>query len=370
MKTSHIANRSAGGKRPSGAFTLVEMIGALAVLALVLVLLVPATLHHLDRLASEQEASRLQALGDALLASIQHTRSIPSDTNWAAVVASEAGLDVESVTNNSRNHPRILLVDSGGWLSTNLPYVQSDWGTPNCPTNARMILLSSLGKNLPVTTGMASAADFQALWDAPPGTVPWTGWNGNPNDVVIQRLNLAPLFVRLVLTTYNSGTNGQYVVVDNGPTNSVPRTNGFAAWFIKGTVLKLYTGAPESTFDSSQILDTDTSFVYEHGSWKASIEGTVTFGVGDVAGIVAAFLNATPNLNAQNTNGNAQQVRVVQTFTDYMSNYQAWAAGNFSDNALKTHLVEVQTNMMDAVHGLYYEGTKYDNYPTNGTVAP
>ena len=37
------------------------------------------------------------------------------------------------------------------------------------------MFVSSLGQALPIATGMPSAAEFAALWDLPPGTVPGTG---------------------------------------------------------------------------------------------------------------------------------------------------------------------------------------------------
>jgi type II secretory pathway pseudopilin PulG len=373
--------RKAGepGGRPARAFTLIEMIGVLAVLALVAGLLTSASLRHLDRIASDQETALLQTLGEALQQSILRTRNIPSYTNWAAVIAAQTGMDMESVTNNIRNRPRVLLMDSGGWLSTNLPYSQNYAGTPAPPINARVMLLSSLGKDLPVTNGMHNASAFDALWNAPPGTVPWTGWNGNPDDVKIRRVNLAPLFVNLVLSTYSSATNGQYAVLTNlvkwSQTNPVPFNTGFQAFFLKGTGLQLhsgppYSGPPVSKLDSTQILNDDSSFVYEGGKWKASVQGKIAIGSGDIAGIVAAFLNATPNTNAYYPNGNYQQILVVSNFTLYMSNYNVWAEGNFTNATLRTHLISVQTNMMHAVRGLYSDFSSYDNYPTNSAACP
>ncbi len=171
----------------------------------------------------------------------------------------------------------------------------------------------------------------------------------------IQRVNLSPLFVKLVLTTYNSATNGQYSIEPAPPnaTNRVPFNSGFGAYFLKGTTLKLYTAA--TNLDSSQVLNEDGSFVYEGGKWKSELRGTVNSPVGDVAGIVAAFLAATPNSKAVNTNGNAQQVLVVQKFTEYMSNYNAWAVAGFPKGSMKNNLQTVQSDMMDAVHGLYFD---------------
>lgn len=357
------------GHPAAAAFTLIEMIGVLAVIAIVAALTVTAALRHLDRVASEQELARLQALGDALQKSILRNRYIPTYTNWATVIATQTGLAPGAVTSNIRNRPRVFLVDSGGWLSNNLPYVQTHLGTTNLPANARVMFVSSLGKNLPITTGMPSAADFAALWNAPPDTVPaggdWAGWTGEPDDVKIHRVNLSPLFVKLVLTSYLSATNGQYAV-DSSLTNAVPFFAGFGGYFLKGSVLKLYRGAPGSALDSTQILNEDSSFVYEGGAWKSSLQGRVTLGVGDVGGVVAAFLSATPNTNSQSPFTNHQQILVVESMTEYISNYNVWAAGNFTNNSLKTHLRTVQDDMMDAVWGLYRSSGGYSFYPTNG----
>ena len=369
MKRNAARVNEPGGRTPK-AFTLIEMIGALTLLALVAAVAVPATIRQLDRVASEQELARLQTLGDTLEKSILRTHSISANTNWAAGVATEAGMDIGAVTNNLRNHLRVLWVDASGWLSTNLPYTNGYQGTPALPANARMMLVSSLGKNLPIASGMPAASDFAALWDVSPGTVPssgaWAGWTGAPEDVKIHRINLSPLFVKLVLTTYMSATNGQYTI-DSSPINSVPYTNGFAAYFLKGTGLRLYCGSPDSTLNSSQILNEDSSFVYEGGMWKNFLQGRVISSLGNVGGIVAAFLSATPNINAQYALTNYQQILVARTFTQYMSNYNVWAEGNFANNTLKTLLKSVQVNMMDAVHGLYQAGGgPNDCYPTNG----
>jgi hypothetical protein len=47
---------------------------------------------------------------------------------------------------------------------------------------------------------------------------------------------------------------------------------------------------------------------------------------------------------------------------NYMSNYNNWAAGNFTDNSLKSYLKNtLQPAMITQVQGLYLGS----NYPTN-----
>jgi hypothetical protein len=346
--------------------TLVECIGVLAILAVIAGLMLPVMLRHLDGLASEVETATLKKLGDALQDSIRRNHYIPTYTNWASVVAAEAGMDIGTVTNNARSRLRVCWIDSSGWLSTNLPYTQTYTGTTNLPANARIMLVSSVGRNLPISSAMPNATDFSDLWNTPEGTIPssgpWVGWTSSPKDVKIQRVNLSPLFFNMVLSTYTGSTNGQYAV-DGGALYPVPRGAGMASYFLQGTLLTLYSGSPSNTLASTQLISQDTSLVYESGVWKSSIVGTVTLGVGDISGIVAAFLQAIPNTNA----AAGQQQLVVTRMIDYMSNYNRWATGpspaaSFSDNGLRNYLKNtVQPNMMAAIQGLYATPK-----PTNG----
>jgi len=348
--------------------SLIECVGVLAVVAILAAALIPVAIRQLDRLASDREIAILKALSDGLQSSILRNRYIPSQTDWASIIATETGMDIGSVASNSQRRLRVFQADSSGWLSSNLPYTQTYAGTPTYPANARVLLLSSLGPSLPLSSGMSSAADFANIWDTPPGTIPtasqWTSWNGRPDDLKIQRLNLSPLFVKLVLGTYTANSNGQYTI-DTSALQQAPKNNGVDGYYLRGTLLGLYSGAPANTPDAKQILANDMSFAFEAGAWKGTIQGGVTFGLGDISGIVAAFLSAAPNTNAQF--GILQQSNVVQSMISYMSNYDRWAAGSFSDNQLQKYLQDtVQPNLMNSVKGLYSGAY----YPTNGAPCP
>jgi hypothetical protein len=341
---------------------LIFWLGVLAVAMILLAFLLPALLREIDFAVARDESATLRSLGNTLKNAIQHQSYIPAYTNWGDFVASETGMNVGSITNNPRNRPRLLLIDGGGCLSNGVPYIQTSAGTTAFPFNARVIIATSLGKALPISAGVLSAASFSSLWNAAEGTVPtgapWSTWTGQPDDLKLERINLMPLFVTLYLSSYFSTTNGAYSIGNDATIYwapyANPRTPQPPTYYLAGTGLKLYNVATNGTLalDSSQILNRDGSFLYENNLWKSSSAGGIMPGGVDISGVVATFLNAVPNTNARN--GADQQRIVIQSMMNYMSNYMVWANGNFTDANMKNYLKStVQPNMIGTVQDLF-----------------
>jgi len=370
-------------RRPRDAMTLIEMIGVLAVIAVLAGMLLPVAIRILDQLAARKEVATLSSLGEAFQNGILRTRLITNVAQWAPLLAREAGMDLTAVTQNSRRVPRVILYDKGGWLNTGLPYNQTNTSPPGLaapPNNARVMLVSSLGAALPdeLNNTVLTADEFTDLWDSADDTLPATGpladWGGRPDDLKVQRINLAPLFVNVVLSTYLQTNAGLYKIDQSPAFYTAPTSNGVSRYFLKGTVLELYSSAPTIALQHSEVLERDTSFVYESGVWRSSILGAAATGLGDVSGIVEAFLKAPENHNAANIDTakpGLQQYIIVTNFIAYMSNYNRWEDSEFKDNALKTYLEStLQPDMMKAVQDIFlYSGTGNNRYPIN-TSAP
>jgi len=347
-----------GPSRPRSsprAFTLIELIGVLAVIALLAAALVPVVIRQMDRIAGEQESAALKSLGNALQQSIMRVRSsgqhyIPGIPDWVATIAAELGANVSDVTINGRQQPRFFLIDPNwqiGGRYGGQSYTQSTAGTV-LATNLRVIFLSSIGQQLTnMSSGVQTTNDFNAIWDwndgssiAPTNATIMAGFTKG-EDLKVQRVNLSPLFVRLLLTTNASTTKCFYSIDPTGSTSLV--TNGVDSYFIRNSILFLYaapSSAPGQTnIDSQRILARDTSFVYDQDVWRDSIGGR-TGGSSSIAGldfgsIVDQYLRAPENTNAfftltnnahGNTNSVTQQSVVVSKMIAYLDAYNAWAA--------------------------------------------
>jgi len=133
----------------TGGFSLIEMIGVLAILAISAAMLLPVLTQSTDIVLASQETTLLQSFATALQLNIQRNHVIPNATNWVSIVATELGMSSNSVAYTSRGQPRCLLVDSNGFGNLTLPYIETSSGTTNVfvtGTNfPRFIFLSSLG---------------------------------------------------------------------------------------------------------------------------------------------------------------------------------------------------------------------------------
>jgi type II secretory pathway pseudopilin PulG len=367
--------------RQTVAFTLIQVIGALAVLSILVAILLPALLKSIDKSVADKEKATMATLGDAFQRYVLTTRTIPDQTSWYSAVAATLGLGTNDILYNvrqqSRTQPRIFLIDPALTVGRGnlLPYRQSDYVTnasawPYQPTSPRLMIVSSLGAPLPasVSNGVFNASStnwFNDLWTNPDGSLPsdaaWAGWTGNPADVVVQRINLAPLFVQLLLGTYVSSPLGAYTI-DNNPISpvSVASAGGF---FIQGSVLGLYTNS--TGIDTQQILTQNSSLIFDHNVWRGSLSGSVMgAGVMNIGDVVMQFLAAPNNIYAAHPAGNAQQLAVVNDMLNYMSNYNVWAIQygySKSSSGLYGKLQTIQSALLSDIQGLYSGA----NFPTN-----
>jgi prepilin-type N-terminal cleavage/methylation domain-containing protein len=315
-----------------GGFTMIEMVGVLALVAILAVVMLPSVIKQVDQAAWTRETSDLKEIGEALERSIVRTKTVPNVAGIAAAVAEEMALPVNAITTTPRGRARAFLMDPSlridGLAPGALPYEQDEEGA-SAPVSARVLIVSSLMDALPVTSGVPTQAAFNNIWDAGENEVP-TGWawTGRGEDLRIRRINLGPKFHRLMLLnrvneSISVENRPQYSVedsslerIDFGPANAINR------FFIDSTVVGLHD--ENGDMHTRYLQDRDISFVFERGRWQGWIgPGSPFYDESDefVAEAVA-FLGA--DWNDQASKG-ASQTGVLVAMYVFMFNYALWA---------------------------------------------
>ncbi|MBL9135022.1 MAG: hypothetical protein JNK85_04095 [Verrucomicrobiales bacterium] len=358
----------AGGTQTSrqAGFSVIELVGVLAIMAILAVALIPALMKGYDRVARENESRALESMGNGLRGHILRFQNIPSHTNYSTQLATELGWQVSDVLTNARGMRRVYLIDP--WITNTLPvpYTQTALGLTNPITpNVRVVLLSSVGAPLPASlvSGFATSATvFSNIWNAAEQAVPtgWT-WKGNGEDLRMCRVDLDSLFVPVVLNydtyTVNATNRGRFTI-GASVTNILPVIPTYTANFIKGTVLGLHSHADSAnTLQVREVVQHPLSFIYEKDAWRGQLflgRGLrLTSGL-DLQAAHDLFVSSPTNLNAQGS-PMATPTLVVTSLSNYMRAYINWRDAGFpSKDATYTAVTKAQADMesvsMDLLH--------------------
>jgi type II secretory pathway pseudopilin PulG len=315
------------------AFSLLEFIGVLGIIAIIAAALVPAVIKRIDRAAWVKENANLAAFSDAFTQYTLKNNTIPGDQGWANAVAGELGLSVGDVTNNSRRYGRAFLVDASGWLSTNLNtasgWSQGPSGATNAPGSARFMIVSSLGGSLTnkffqVGGSRQSAAAFSNIWNTAQGAKPadplFSTYKGSGEDIVIQRINIEPLFHRIILVNNDIGSSPQFGIGSPSPATTVTNGGGWNSYYLDGSVLCLL--GTNGTQTAQEVIRKDVSRVFELGYWRDELDVGVHTNGFDF-GTIAALFFQSPGL--PNSKWGVKPTGIANALCAFMYGYAAWA---------------------------------------------
>jgi prepilin-type N-terminal cleavage/methylation domain-containing protein len=334
-------------------FSLIEMIGVLAVIAVVAAMLAPAFIKRIDRAARTKETADLNAIGDAYIQSILRNKIIPSDTSWAAAVASQMSLPTTAIATNARRYARAFLIDQDLRIDGTvpaLPYAQTTNGTTTKPVSPRLIIISSLDRNLPLSSGLHSRENFTNIWNAAEDAIPaapaFNGWTGKGEDLRIKRLNLEPLFHQLILINHDSTTTPKFDIDNTGILGVTTNGAGWNSYYLDGTVLGLRDG--NGVVQTRYLMKRSISFVFESGSWRGQLSGGKP-----ISGAALEFLNRAAtfidnDLNWRAPAGASQYSALVAMYT-YLFMYTLWAneCPHFDDHGNSSVASQPEYQMLD-----------------------
>lgn len=212
-----MAGSSTTGARTQQGFTIMELIGAMAIIAILAAVLAPSLTDGIDRAYAAQEEGNVRALMEALEQHVLQNKHIPRETmaEWTTAIAAYADLARDDVEFNPRGFRRRLYVDPQFFSSAEVvfPGYTQTAGLTSRPFSPRLMLVSDLTRNAP--NPPRTAAEFAAIWDQTSTATVVAG-----SKVKVERFNLASHFHRLLLT--NSHNQQPSYALENGSSVPVP----------------------------------------------------------------------------------------------------------------------------------------------------
>lgn len=200
-------------------FTLIEMIGVLAIMAILAAVIAPNVVKQMQSARQDAEETNLRLLADGLVNYVLENRIIPQSGEgfgtWASNIATQTDLPVEKVYENDLGCSRRYwfdpstnlngLSDNSAAYNQNTVSASSLSGyttssTATAPTNPRAMIISDLTpgctNNILVSSVAHNASNFAAVWDQ-------TGVLTESSTLKIERINFSQLFETVTLQTGN-----------------------------------------------------------------------------------------------------------------------------------------------------------------------
>ncbi len=193
------------------------------------------------------------------------------------------------------------------------------------------MIVSSLARALPISTGVPTSAEFNAIWNTAEGTKPttWTNWPGSGDDLRIKKLNLEPLFYQLILVNHTGGTNiVPQFSIDNSSAAAVPLGPlGLNKYYLDSTVVGLHDTS--GVVQTRHQLKRNISFLFESDAWRGQIQGdeqSFSASGSEFFNHAVTFFNRPTNpWGGEPQAHGASQYGVMISMYTFMFDYTYWA---------------------------------------------
>lgn len=257
MKTTlpHLA------RAPGAGFTLIEMIGVMAIMAILAAVITPNALRMLDREAVRAEVSTLHTLGEQVKLYLRETGVEPTSANWNTVLAnaSYVALSPADLLSNRCQMTRVYVPDP-------------------IAANQCAMFLSSMRAGIALPSVPTISANFLTIWNTPTGSVPggagWGAWNAtNIEYLVIERVNLRPVYLTdlqdlPIQLTVTGGTPSYRLVKADGTTVQSGNIFPFGLNGHPNYRLNLFRANNWTNLDCSYVLSTrGGNFEFNGATW-------------------------------------------------------------------------------------------------------
>ena len=226
----------------SAGFTMIEVIGVLAVMATLMAIIAPNIIERIDRLAQEKEAKNIQRIAEGVDAYLVSKLDFPSNLNQ--LTPDYVPFGNTQTTTNERGYTRYF-----GVHPDLTPFNNGNGVAAANITDLRYLLITDLTQN--ANPNLNSAAQFDNWWNTDETSTP---------DVIIYRGTIKPMFYLVSLSAVGNG--GSYSI-DGNKTNSNPGSfPSYSNYHLRGTVVEL---SEDSSFGSGSGVTVSFSLANDVG---------------------------------------------------------------------------------------------------------
>src|SRR6516164_8866761 len=95
------------------AFSLIEFVGVMAVVAIVTAMAAPLVVRQADKSVLATEVTELSSISNSLWLQIVRNKAVPDETTWDTVAASWMARPTTQIRTNPRGFQRAFVSDSG-----------------------------------------------------------------------------------------------------------------------------------------------------------------------------------------------------------------------------------------------------------------
>ena len=240
LNSSHI---SLHGVREKG-FSLIAMIGILAVITIGVSLINPALVKNVNRRHQETEGLHLRRIADGIQTYLKQTKAFPP--SLSSLVPDYVPFSAAQVTTNAHGFPRYYAVHP-----TMAGFNNSFGLTPSEILDTRFLLLSNLTQDAaPIIT---TPAEFETWWAMDETVIP---------NLQIHRSNVGNLFYSLAVTPEGNGASffiSMPPATDSGG-GLLPTHNAF---HLLGTMVGFDEAAVYSLPEVQFALTTNTAYWFD-----------------------------------------------------------------------------------------------------------
>lgn len=229
--------------RSSQGFTLVELVGVLAIMAILASFIAPNVINQLRSARRDAEDQQLTNIAQGIELYLRQTRSFPANLGVLSpdYVAASSG----QLTNNDNGYLRYYFVQPNISGYTNVAGL-----APTALADSRILLITNLTQNANPT--ITTDAEFETWWN--------TDETGTP-DLKIHRGHVSHLFHLLSLSA--DGAGGSYAI-DGTPTNSGGGTLAAnTGYHITGTTVALDEANVFSTAEKQFVLTAEAGYRFD-----------------------------------------------------------------------------------------------------------